>query len=371
MLRGRSVCFTINNPNVEDQERLASANIKYMLYGTEHGENGTLHFQGFAYHKDAKLWQAWKTLLGPRSHVEFTKGNLTDAMAYCKKGEQSKQEWNLQKTSGPNFGLNATLVEIGQPPMDQATKGKGEQTRWDLALSAAKRGKFEDIDSQIQITQCRNLEHIHYKESLKTKHPYITTKHLWFHGASRTGKTLMARSAFPSAYLKNASNKWWDGYNNHDVVIMEDFDKAHVYNGYYLKIWADGYSFQAEKKGAHTGTIRPKLIIVTSNYKPSDIWNDEETLAPILNRFHTVEFTMEFTPIILWPLPIETPEQAEEDMVASQPELDLFPATPQHSFGSQNTTPLDYELTTEEEDWISDISNTMSELEDSPSEFEI
>lgn len=59
--------------------------------------------------------------------------------------------------------------------------------------------------------------------------------------------------------------------------------------GYHLKIWADRYAFNAEIKGS-SRFIRPKVICVTSNYHPKEIWDDESTLGPILRRFKIVQF---------------------------------------------------------------------------------
>jgi len=86
-----------------------------------------------------------------------------------------------------------------------------------------------------------------------------------------------------------ADNAWWDGYQGEEVVIIDDFDKYHVKQGFKLKLWGDRYTFPAEVKGS-ARFIRPKKVIVTSNYHPKDIWEDKNTLEPILQRFEIVHF---------------------------------------------------------------------------------
>jgi len=89
--------------------------------------------------------------------------------------------------------------------------------------------------------------------------------------------------------MKAANNKWWCGYQHQLNVIVDDFDKSHNYMGYYLKIWADMYSFNAEIKNGSM-FIRPEHIIVTSNYHPNDIWDDNTTIEPIRRRFKVIRF---------------------------------------------------------------------------------
>lgn len=84
-------------------------------------------------------------------------------------------------------------------------------------------------------------------------------------------------------------NKWWDGYTDQETVLLEDFDKSHDKLLHHIKIWADRYPFPGEKKGT-AFVIRPKLIIVTSNYHPSEIWPGEVEADPILRRFKLVHF---------------------------------------------------------------------------------
>lgn len=136
---------------------------------------------------------------------------------------------------------------------------------------------------------------------------------LWYYGTTGVGKTHAAVTEFPSAYRKIANNKWWDGYNNEEAVIIDDFDKDHKYMGYHLKIWADRYAFQAEVKGS-AKMIRPATICVTSNYHPKEIWEDSHTLDPILRRFKIVHFKTIEQMMDLEPVPYD--EEREPNFLA-------------------------------------------------------
>jgi len=89
-------------------------------------------------------------------------------------------------------------------------------------------------------------------------------------------------------YLKNC-NRWGDGYTDQDIVIIEDFDAKHDYLAHNLKHCADRYAFLAEVKGSSM-KIRPRKIIVTSNYHPNQIWTSPSDLEPILRRFKLTHF---------------------------------------------------------------------------------
>jgi hypothetical protein len=78
-------------------------------------------------------------------------------------------------------------------------------------------------------------------------------------------------------------------FGQEENVIIDDFDKIHHVLGHYLKIWGDRYGFTPEVKGSVT-RARPKCVIVTSNYHPSDIWEDNKTLQPIMRRFQVIKF---------------------------------------------------------------------------------
>lgn len=111
---------------------------------------------------------------------------------------------------------------------------------------------------------------------------------VWIHGTSGSGKTRAANQAYPNAYLKPL-NKWWDGYQSEDVVILDDMDIFHRELTSDIKHWADFLPFIAETKGSST-YARPKKFIVTSQYTIEEIWNsDPESLAAIRRRFTVIE----------------------------------------------------------------------------------
>jgi len=243
------------------------AECKYICIGKEVGESGTPHLQIALVWPNAKTFSACLKLLPQGVHLEIAR-NIFESIAYCKK------DGNFQ--------------EKGVPPMNKEEQGKQEQDRWSNILELTKKGRFEDLPSKIQFNQARLLEYIRAKALLDRDLVDTEMQMLWFWGPPGTGKSRKARADYPKAYLKMC-NKWWDDYKDEPEVLIEDFDKSHSVLCHHLKIWADRYPFLCECKGG-AFKIRPQLIVVTSNWHPSEIWLDDKDLGPILRRFKCVEF---------------------------------------------------------------------------------
>lgn len=162
-----------------------------------------------------------------------------------------------------------------------------EKDRWKKAMEAAMENRLEDVPADIFIRQYGNLRKI-AKDFMKKANDADDVTGEWYHGRAGAGKSRAAREKYPDAYLKMC-NKWWDGYQGEDFVIIDDLDPNHKVLGHHLKIWADRYAFLAEIKGGAL-QIRPKKIVVTSQYVPSEIWDDIPTLEAIERRFSLVAF---------------------------------------------------------------------------------
>lgn len=296
--KSRSWCFTLNNPTAADiGELVLKPSMRYLCYGKEVGESGTPHLQGFVVFDNAVRLTSVKAKVNNRAHVEIAKGSVSQNVAYCSK--------------------DGLFTEFGDRPMSQQEKGECEKLRykraWDLAIA----GDLEQLAEESPDIMIR-----HYSTVKRICHDKLTERKLvdteermqWYYGPAGTGKSRKARTENPNAYLKNC-NKWWDGFVDQDVVIVDDFDKSHSVLVHHLKHWGDRYPFLAEIKGA-SQKIRPKKIIVTSNYHPSEIWTEESDLGPILRRFQVTHFpSLGAVPILPPPAPqaaVNAPEPQEE-----------------------------------------------------------
>lgn len=273
MARARAFVFTVNNYTEEQHDLIKLIECSYLIVGKEVGEAGTPHLQGYIYFKSMKTIKQVSALI-PHAHIELAKGDAKSNRTYCSK--------------------EGSFYEKGESPKSQKEKGEGEVKRWELALTACRENRLEDIPADI----CgRHLKSLEYASSKLGKRKLANldheVRHLWYHGPPGTGKSRKAREDNPDAFIKDPNTMWWDGYNNEDVVIIDDFDKYQVKQGGDMKRWLDIYPFQAPVKGGYLH-IRPKQVIVTSNYTPSEIWEDKMTQEAIMRRVLMYNFDTPF-----------------------------------------------------------------------------
>lgn len=269
-LRARSWCFTLNNYTPADELALSEVVCEHMIYGREVGEEGTPHLQGFVRFRHAKTGRTVRGIR-PGWHIEVAR-NLDAAIEYCRK-------------DGDVVERGSTTCVLAQRANAQARGGAANSERWSEAYKAAQEGRYEDIPADIRFKHDTTIQRIRLKRlSEECPDSIEALENEWIWGPTGSGKSTTAREENPGAYFK-MRNKWWDGYEYEPVVIIDDLDPTHEqWIQSFLKDWADHHKFRCELKGS-SACIRPRRIIVTSQYEISQIFKDPETVAALRRRF--------------------------------------------------------------------------------------
>jgi len=261
--RSRKFVFTLNNYTDEHQRLLREAGFRYIIWGREVAPTTeTRHLQGYVYLRSASTMSTMRRKICG-AHIEIARGSNKQCIDYCKK--------------------DGDFEEHGEPPRDREDGGDDEKKRWAEAWEKAKEGDIESVPADIRIRCYSTLKRIRrdFEPSIK---PMDHTAGVWIHGEAGTGKTRAVFETYPECYPK-AINKWWCGYQGEEVVLIDDIDKSHAtWIANFLKIWGDRYPFIGEEKGG-SGKIRPKKVIITSQYSIEDIWGDAETRAALVRRY--------------------------------------------------------------------------------------
>lgn len=281
-------CFTLNNYTDNDIELLRkfyAGFCKYLVYGKEVGEKcRTPHLQGFFTLKTHLSMVAVHKALGTKAIALLTaKGKSAQAAAYCKKGEQSKDEWDALKDKGPNYGLNFNGEEFGEVPYN------GKRSELDELCEAVQQGKplleVSQINPSAYVRNYRGLANLRALNSPSYTHHEC--RGIWIWGPPGTGKSTKARSlcSEDDLFIKSQS-KWWDGYSGQTHVLLDDMDSNCL--GHYLKIWADKFACPGEIKGGFVN-LTHRAFIVTSNKTIAQLWPDDPVMATAIKRRFKVE----------------------------------------------------------------------------------
>ena len=273
MSKFRNFCFTQNN--YTNTELVDGLECKYIVYGKEIGESGTPHLQGFVTFLNPRAMSGVIKSL-PGCHVEIAR-TVEEAIAYCKK--------------------DGDFVERGVMPAFKVHELGGEATKrkWENIWELAKCNKIEEVDPEERIKHYKTLRAIQKDYGVRADDLDVPSDYkgiLWIWGAPGCGKSRFVRDTYAREDIYDKTcNKWWDGYAGEKIVLLDDFGKSHKVLGEHIKRWGDRYSFPAEIKGGKID-IRPERLIVTSNYAPCDVWDDDNVLLQAILRRTEIKFMM-------------------------------------------------------------------------------
>lgn len=260
----RAWCFTLNNPTEDDWTVLNNITldqVRYLIVGDEVGEKGTPHCQGYVYFENKKSFNQVKDLLPKGVHLEKSKGSAAQNQKYCSK-EQTK-------------------IELGVCP--QQGKRKDIDVIRDLIRDGKRLREIVEVASSYQAI--RTAEKIFEHKENKRHWP---TEVYWYHGPTGSGKSRKAFEVAPDAWISGESLKWWQGYDGHEDVILDDFRADSCKLHTLLRI-LDRYPYTVEVKGGSRQLLAKRIFITTPKCPQETYYNCDENIAQLLRRITKIE----------------------------------------------------------------------------------
>jgi len=253
----RNFVFTINNYTDVDIQHLLSYDCRYMLFAREVAPTtGTLHLQGYCELNKRMRFAALKFSLPAGTHIEARYGTQKQAIDYIK------------APTAKSIPESEDVYEVGEPRTMGTEVGPS-------SLDKARQLLTDKVQLNSQI---HDIGTIKAYEKLKKYWP-IGRSHrngelsrIWIYGPGRSGKTSRAYdlcSGLSTFKCDTAHKGWFDGYDNHEAVILDDYepdpDDSKAFK--VLLSLLDVYPLRVEVKGSTT-QWDPKTIVITSQHPP-------------------------------------------------------------------------------------------------------
>lgn len=233
--------------------------ITYMRGQLEKGsETGAIHWQFIVYYANKKTLDKAKLPFAKEIHIEPTKSSAVEKYVW-------KDETHVE----------GTKFEYGKKSFK-----RNNATDWHMVRDAAKKGKIDEVPADIFVRHYNSLKRIEKDYQQTHVRGEQEVKVYW--GVSGAGKSHRAfTEAGKNFYVKN-SNKWWDGYQGEENIILEEFNAEQVPIETLLR-WLDKWPCQVETKGGTT-ILKTKKWWITTNTAPENWYNESLDRFPALMR---------------------------------------------------------------------------------------
>lgn len=272
-IRFTEACFTMHvDASIKDKKELHESHTLerlnkildgipywYCIAGKEICPNtGAFHLQCYIQFKNQVRLSKIKKI-DNQSHWENARGSFEENFKYCSK-DKNYIEWGTPKKS--EQGKRNDLINL----CDDIKKGK----------------KKKDIIDEYTTLYVKNHNGIDKLMDFYAKDRNEPPTFIWLFGKAGVGKSKYIFDKFDNdnIYSKSAG-KWWDGYHQQDVILIDDFDKETYEFRELLKL-CDRYKYSGQVKGGFV-KINSPYIFITCEFPPSYFWSGN-TLIQVLRR---------------------------------------------------------------------------------------
>lgn len=281
---------TLNNYDEGDIEWLKQLECNVMTCSKEVGENGTPHLQFSVTFKRAYSLAGLKKL-HPRVHWEIQKCQQDNN--YCRKRDS---ELVIDRDERKKKGARTDIAEIKEVVKDSLSMRE-----------------VVTVATSVQSVRMAELW-LKYNEPKRPLNVDIEVH--WRYGKTGLGKTrpIWDKHGVNEVYTPT-SYKWWEGYDGHKVVLIDELRGDWCTFGQLLRL-LDRYPYTVETKGG-SRQIQATTWYITSCRHPRDLYSAhtfdaEERVDQLLRRLTDItEIGVAPDPIIWAPIWKEMKVKAE------------------------------------------------------------
>lgn len=163
---------------------------------------------------------------------------------------------------------------------------------WYLEVDRRQRGRRTDLHDAVEtydslgpaaVALQHPVQYIRYHRGMFARAQALAEprnfqpKVFWFYGCSGVGKSRLAwdLAGWQSEHtwvmpFNHGSTPWFDGYNAHESVIIDDIRKDTFSFAFLLQL-LDRYPMQVQVKGAFV-QWRPRIVLITCPFSPWDLY---------------------------------------------------------------------------------------------------
>lgn len=246
--RSRTFVFTYY-PEFDSEVFYDSEVMRYCKYGIEKcPTTGRTHYQGYCVFNSQRTTRS--VCKKYNCYMRPMRGNISQNDTYVSKDGNIKEFGNKPK-QGERNDLTSTVNALVNR----------ETTLENIILN----------EPMLYHQYGRTLE-----KALSVSYTHRVLKPVvhWYFGASGSGKTRTAVELSNSYYIKDTNTKWWDGYEQQEVIILDDIRKDDIPFNQLLRL-LDRYHYLGEIKGGHI-PINSTYIVLTSDEPPWKWWQGND-----------------------------------------------------------------------------------------------
>jgi len=254
-----SWAFTLNNYTEKEEQQLKDLECSYIVFGHEIGEEkGTPHLQG---------------------SVTFTKAYRLSGL----KKLNPRISW--LPVIGEEFSANYCMKDRDYFLKDR--RKQGERTDLQKACKIVQENnnctELKKSFPELYIKYHHGFEKlIEYPK--REKKPRV----VWYWGKTGSGKTrtVIEKHKNDKIWISGKNLKWWQGYEQQRVVLIDDFRGDFCTFHELLRI-LDRYPYTVEVKNS-SRELNSEYIYITSCYPPTEVYETREDIGQLLRRIDEI-----------------------------------------------------------------------------------